>query len=58
MKVKIYRPAIEDPNGKMKARTQKIAQKHGMRIDRIQSKIYETGLAALEKQFNAIAAGK
>ena len=46
MKVKIYRPAIEDPNGKMKARTQKIAQKHGMRIDRIQSKIYETGLAA------------
>lgn len=58
MKVKKYRPNIEDPNGRMKARSQKIAQKHGMRIERIQSKIYETGLAAFEKQFDAIAAGK
>lgn len=54
----MFKKQTEDPNGKMKARTQKIAQKHGMRIDRIQSKIYETGLAAFEKQFNAIAAGK
>lgn len=50
MKVKTYRPHIEDPYGKFKARTQKIAQRAGLRIDRIQAKIYETGLATFEQQ--------
>jgi hypothetical protein len=57
MKVKTYRPYIEDPTGRFKTRTQKIAKSSGMRIDRIQAKIYETGLAAFEKQL-AAEAGK
>lgn len=46
---KVYRPHVKDPRGLMKKRTQAAAKKFGLRVDQIQSKIYETGLAVYER---------
>lgn len=45
---KNYRPYVMDPKGKNKRLTKNMARRLGLRIDTMQTKIYETGLAVFE----------
>lgn len=49
MKERCYRPYVKDPRGSLKKRTKNIAKKYGLRVDLIQTKIFETGLVIYEK---------
>lgn len=49
MKESFYRPYVKDRNRNLKKRTQQIAKNCGLRVDQMQTKIYETGLVVYEK---------
>lgn len=54
MSERFYRPKIKDSKGIIQKRTKQIAKNCGLRLELLQTKIFETGLIVYENNTNEI----